>query len=123
MRYSWGWPGVAIGPAGETQLTAAEIANTDVGGEPSRYCGRGGLGALMRSKGIKAVIIDHGGTRAPESRGEKRFNEVAREVARLIREDPQTAQVYRNWGSAALPSSHYQRSGCASHPEFQHRVL
>lgn len=93
---------ILIGPAGEMQLTAAGIANTDIDGEPSRYCGRGGLGALMGSKGIKGVIIDDGGTRAPESHDKKRFNEAAREVATLIRETPQTAQIYRNWGTAAL---------------------
>ncbi|MEW6230089.1 MAG: aldehyde ferredoxin oxidoreductase N-terminal domain-containing protein, partial [Bacillota bacterium] len=90
-RYGRGVGVILIGPAGEMQLTAAGIANTDVDGEPSRYCGRGGLGALMGSKGIKAVIIDDGGTRAPESHDKKRFNEAAREVARLIRETPQTA--------------------------------
>ncbi|MEW5865974.1 MAG: aldehyde ferredoxin oxidoreductase C-terminal domain-containing protein [Bacillota bacterium] len=93
---------ILIGPAGEMQLTAGGIANTDIDGEPSRYCGRGGLGALMGSKGIKAVIIDDGGARAPESYDKKRFSEAVREVARLIRETPQTAQVYRDWGTAAL---------------------
>ncbi len=91
-----------IGPAGEMQLTAAGIAVTDADGEPGRYCGRGGMGALMGSKGVKAVVIDDSGARAPESHDRKRFTEAAREIARLIRETPQTAQVYRNWGTAAL---------------------
>lgn len=93
---------VLIGPAGEMQLTAAGIANTDVDGHPSRYCGRGGLGAVMGSKGIKAVIIDDSGTRPPESYDKKRFSEAAREVTRLIRETPQTAEVYRKFGTAAM---------------------
>ncbi len=93
---------VLIGPAGERQLAAAGIAVTDAGGEPGRYCGRGGMGALMGSKGVKAIVVDDSGTRAPESRDRRAFVEAAREVARLIRETPQTAEVYRNWGTAAL---------------------
>lgn len=93
---------ILIGPAGEQQLTAAGIAITDADGEPGRYCGRGGMGALMGSKGIKAVVIDDSGTRAPQSHDRKRFLEATREIVRLIQETPQTAQVYRNWGTAAL---------------------
>ncbi|MGE5587880.1 MAG: aldehyde ferredoxin oxidoreductase family protein [Clostridia bacterium] len=96
-------PGImVIGPAGENELTAAGISVTNAEGEPGRYCGRGGMGALMGSKGIKAVVIDDSGTRAPESHDKKRFLGAAREIVRLIRETPQTAEVYRNWGTAAL---------------------
>lgn len=93
---------MVIGPAGEMELTAAGIAITDLDGEPGRYCGRGGMGALMGSKGIKAVVIDDSGTRAPEIRDKKKFLEAARAVIQLIRDTPQTAEVYRNWGTAAL---------------------
>lgn len=93
---------VLIGPTGEMQLTAAGIANTDVDGYPSRYCWRGGLGAVMGSKRIKAVIIDDSGTLPPESYDKKRFSEAAREVTRLIRETPQTAEVYRKFDTAAM---------------------
>ncbi|SDY33540.1 aldehyde ferredoxin oxidoreductase C-terminal domain-containing protein [Tindallia californiensis] len=47
-----------IGPTGERRSLASGIANTDNEGRPSRYCGRGGLGALMGSKGIKAIVLD-----------------------------------------------------------------
>ncbi|HHY46280.1 MAG TPA: aldehyde ferredoxin oxidoreductase [Firmicutes bacterium] len=96
---------ILIGPAGEMQLTAAGITNTDMDGEPSRYCGRGGLGAVMGSKGLKAIVIDDSGTRAPGSHDKKRFNEIVMEIVRLIRETPQTAVVYRNYGTAALVST------------------
>jgi aldehyde:ferredoxin oxidoreductase len=50
--------GVAIiGSAGEMRLTAANITFADPDGNP-RSAGRGGLGAVMGSKKIKAVVID-----------------------------------------------------------------
>ncbi len=53
--------GVAIiGPAGEMRLTAANISFADPDGN-IRSAGRGGLGAVMGSKKIKAVVIDDTG--------------------------------------------------------------
>jgi aldehyde:ferredoxin oxidoreductase len=43
-----------IGPAGEMRLTGAGILNLDKDRVPSRINARGGLGALMGSKGLKA---------------------------------------------------------------------
>lgn len=49
---------LSIGPAGEQGLLAASIASSDMDEHPSRHAARGGLGAVMGSKGIKAIIID-----------------------------------------------------------------
>jgi aldehyde:ferredoxin oxidoreductase len=49
---------LSIGPVGEMKLSAASIASTDVDGVPCRQAGRGGAGAVMGSKGLKAIIID-----------------------------------------------------------------
>ena len=54
---------MSIGQAGEMRLNAASIAVSDLEGLPNRHCGRGGLGAVMGSKGIKAVVIDDRGGR------------------------------------------------------------
>jgi aldehyde:ferredoxin oxidoreductase len=48
---------VAIGPAGEMQMPAAALCVSDVRGNPFRFAARGGLGAVMGSKGIKALLI------------------------------------------------------------------
>jgi len=53
---------LSIGPAGEKKMGAATIAITDMEGRPCRHCGRGGLGAVMGSKGIKAIVIDDRGS-------------------------------------------------------------
>ena len=47
----------SIGPAGEYMMRAASIAANDLEGYPSRQAARGGLGAVMGSKRIKAIII------------------------------------------------------------------
>ncbi len=48
----------AIGVAGEKRMGAAGICFNDQDGRASRYAGRGGLGALMGSKGLKFLVVD-----------------------------------------------------------------
>jgi aldehyde:ferredoxin oxidoreductase len=52
---------LCIGPAGELQLLSASVQSSDVDGRPCRAAGRGGMGALMGAKGLKAVIVEQGG--------------------------------------------------------------
>jgi len=47
----------SIGPAGECKMKAASISSTDLQGYPSRHAARGGLGAILGSKGIKAIVL------------------------------------------------------------------
>jgi aldehyde:ferredoxin oxidoreductase len=51
---------VSIGPAGEMRLKGASVACTDADQErrPARHAARGGLGAVMGSKGLKYVMVD-----------------------------------------------------------------
>jgi aldehyde:ferredoxin oxidoreductase len=49
---------ISIGPAGEQLLTGACIACTGEADQRSNLAARGGLGALMGSKGLKAVVIE-----------------------------------------------------------------
>jgi aldehyde:ferredoxin oxidoreductase len=53
---------ISIGIGGERRYKAASISLTDLLGDPSRSAGRGGLGAVMGAKGLKAIIIDDRGT-------------------------------------------------------------
>lgn len=52
---------IGIGVAGERLLANAGICVNDPENRPSRYAGRGGMGAVMGSKGLKAIIIDDKG--------------------------------------------------------------
>ncbi len=53
---------ISIGPAGELRLKGASVACTDQesGRHPARHAARGGLGAVMGSKGLKYVAVDAG---------------------------------------------------------------
>ncbi len=51
---------VCIGPAGEMQLKAAAVIVSSPDGRP-RSASRGGLGAVMGAKNIKAVVVDDTG--------------------------------------------------------------
>ncbi len=109
-----------IGPAGEERMAAAGIANLDMEGYPSRYCGRGGLGAVMGAKGLKAVVI----TRPEKSRAEikdpVRYSQLIKEFAQKLKENPVTGKRLPIYGTAgvldqmqqigALPTRNY-RSG------------
>ncbi|MEV4599922.1 aldehyde ferredoxin oxidoreductase C-terminal domain-containing protein [Amycolatopsis sp. NPDC049253] len=51
QRFGRGWRTAAIGPAGERQVRYATISHD------GRHAGRGGLGAVLGAKNIKAVLV------------------------------------------------------------------
>src|SRR5258706_12493689 len=54
-----------IGPGGEMKLRAAGIQNIDKDRVPARIAARGGLGAVMGSKGLKVIVFDNAGGQKP----------------------------------------------------------
>jgi len=48
---------ISIGPAGEMKMSAASIAFTDMEQRPTRHAGRGGVGAVMGSKGAITSLL------------------------------------------------------------------
>jgi aldehyde:ferredoxin oxidoreductase len=52
---------ISIGVAGEKLMAMSGICVNDPENRPSRYAGRGGLGAVMGSKGLKAIVADDAG--------------------------------------------------------------
>ncbi|GFN24170.1 aldehyde ferredoxin oxidoreductase C-terminal domain-containing protein [Thermanaeromonas sp. C210] len=89
---------MVIGPAGELGLRTACIANLDPEGRPTRVNGRGGLGAVMGSKGIKAVVVDARGAKSRGARG-PRLTSAIKEYVDAIRSNPVTT-TYREYGTA-----------------------
>ena len=71
----------AIGPAGENGVLFANI----ITGEGNSV-GRGGLGAVMGRKRLKAVVVDGGNAVAIADR--KRFDHARQDVMRLFRASP-----------------------------------
>ncbi|MCG6908503.1 MAG: aldehyde ferredoxin oxidoreductase [Deltaproteobacteria bacterium] len=93
-----------IGPAGESLLTAASIQTTDADGRPCRAAGRGGLGAVMASKGLKAVVVDRGGKATDPLADADLFKACAKKYAQAVRDDDFTS-VLAQLGSAVLVGS------------------
>jgi aldehyde:ferredoxin oxidoreductase len=75
---------VSIGPAGEMKLSAASVAVSDTKGHPSRHAGRGGMGAVMGSKGLKAVVIDDTGAPPVQYADFEAFKEAAAKLRNAL---------------------------------------
>ncbi|MBW2016969.1 MAG: aldehyde ferredoxin oxidoreductase [Deltaproteobacteria bacterium] len=93
---------VSIGQAGEWRLSAATVAFTDRELRPTRHAGRGGMGAVMGSKGLKAIVIDPSeGAQAPIADVES-FKAAAKRFAKALQEHPVTSQGLTNYGTDIL---------------------
>ncbi len=90
-----------IGPGGEMGLLAAGVQNLDKDRTPSRIASRGGLGAVMGSKRLKAIVFDTAGTQKPPIAHPEEFKQAQKIFTKALMEHPQTA-VYRDYGTAAV---------------------
>jgi len=93
---------LCIGPAGEQLLTAASIQTTDVDGRPCRAAGRGGLGAVMGAKGLKAIVVEQGGAMADPIADPEGFKEAAKAFAKAITDHPFSGQMLPALGTAGM---------------------
>jgi aldehyde:ferredoxin oxidoreductase len=91
-----------IGQAGEYLLSGASVAFTDRELRPTRHAGRGGLGAVMGSKGLKAIVCDpEGGESAPLADKEA-FKDAAKRFAKGLAEHPVTSEGLPTYGTDIL---------------------
>ena len=93
---------LCIGPAGELRMKIASIQATDLDGRPCRAAGRGGLGAVMGSKGIKAVLVDTSKKKPLEPADPEAFQTAARQFAEAVRAAPFSGKALPAFGTAAL---------------------
>jgi aldehyde:ferredoxin oxidoreductase len=71
----------AIGVTGEHRMAAAGVCFSDREGRASRYAGRGGLGAVMGSKRLKAIIVDDAGADGVPLADEAVFDQGRKKLA------------------------------------------
>jgi len=90
-----------IGPAGEMRLAAAGVQNLDKDREPSRIAARGGLGAVMGAKRLKAIVIDAGGGKKPPLAHPALYQDAAKRYTQALMAHPQIA-VYAEYGTSAM---------------------
>jgi len=90
---------ISIGPAGENQYLASTISVTDMEGLPTRHCARGGLGALMGSKKIKAILIDNPLISKVKIKDESKFKQISKKWIKTL---VSTKKTLTDYGTASL---------------------
>jgi len=105
---------IAIGPAGEHRLATAGVFVNDTDGDPSRPAARGGMGAVMGSKGLKAIVIDNDGTFTPPVSDEKAFRDARTAFAKGILEEP-AIRIYTEYGTMGMLMSLNALSALPTH--------
>ncbi|KXB03036.1 hypothetical protein AKJ47_02935 [candidate division MSBL1 archaeon SCGC-AAA261G05] len=81
----------SIGPAGENLSKIANIVSD------TRTWGRGGPGAVMGSKNLKAIAVR--GHESVEVADEKGVSEFVQDLQKRYKEDPQTGEAFPKWGT------------------------
>ena len=90
LQYSGRAAFIICGPAGELQLSGASVAFTDLDKRhPSRHAARGGLGAVMGAKGLKAVVVDDEGTQARPANDPVSFKAAVGQITKDYLAGPQ----------------------------------
>ncbi len=92
---------ISIGPAGEMRLSGASVACTDQESErhPARHAGRGGLGAVMGSKGLKYVSVDAGKRPARRPDNAKEFAGLCKQYTKYYLAGP-AQEPFPKWGTS-----------------------
>ncbi len=93
---------MSIGSAGERKLLAASIACTDPELRPTRHCGRGGVGAVMGAKRVKAIILDDAGMKMRPPRDADAYRDANRKFVEGLRKHPVTGEGLPAYGTNVL---------------------
>lgn len=104
LRSAFG-DGVAIlsaGPAGEKGYANSTVAVSDLNGRPSRHAARGGLGAVLASKGIKAIVVDDTDAEGLEMADMEAFKTASKGLAKALQANPIAGGALPAMGTAVL---------------------
>jgi aldehyde:ferredoxin oxidoreductase len=93
---------ISIGPGGEMKLSAATIAFTDMEQRPTRHAARGGVGAVMGSKGVKVIVIDDAGTSTRTPQDPEKFKAANKEFVAGLKKHPVTGEGLPAYGTNVL---------------------
>ena len=95
---------ISIGQGGEGLMTGAGICVTGEGDQRSNHAARGGLGAVMGSKGLKAIVIDKPSNRKIQMVDAELFLTASRAFAQKLINDPKlgTQGSQHLYGTASI---------------------
>jgi aldehyde:ferredoxin oxidoreductase len=88
------------GPVGEYQGLLGGIAFSDKDGRPSRLSARGGVGAVMGSKKVKAIVVDL--DRLPPFHEAKKVNAAIKNYAKMLQADSMVQNFYQKIGTMGM---------------------
>lgn len=106
---------MSIGPAGEMKMAAASIACTDMECRPTRHAGRGGTGAVMGSKGVKAIILDDKGVSMRPPKDAEKFKEANKRWVDGLKKHPVTGEGLAAYGTNVLTNVLNEAGGYPTH--------
>lgn len=90
------------GAAGEMGLSSASIQVTDPDGAPCRAAARGGLGAVMGAKGVKALIVSGEGATPRPVLDSALMRDAVKSFTRNIQRDGWAGQMLPQFGTASI---------------------
>jgi len=93
---------ISIGQAGEMKLAAASVAFTDMEQRPTRHAGRGGVGAVMGSKGVKVIVLDDTDMPARSPKDPEKFKEANKAFVKGLKKHPITGEGLPAYGTNIL---------------------
>ena len=88
------------GPVGEYQGLLAGIAYSDKDGRPSRLSARGGVGAVMGAKKVKAIVVDV--DRIPPFADVKKVNAAIKDYSKMLLADGIVQNFYQKIGTMGM---------------------
>ena len=97
------------GPVGEYRGLLAGIAFSDKDGRPSRLSARGGVGAVMGSKKVKAIVLDL--AKIPPFDDAKKVNAAIKDYAKMLQADGIVQNFYAPLGTAGMADVQNQMGG------------
>jgi aldehyde:ferredoxin oxidoreductase len=97
------------GPVGEYQGLIAGIAFSDKDGRPSRLAARGGVGAVMGSKKVKAIVVDL--DKIPPFHEPKKVNASIKDYAKMLLADGIVQNFYAKVGTMGMADVQNQLGG------------
>ncbi len=93
---------ISVGPAGEMKMSGASVAVTDMELRPTRHAGRGGVGAVMGSKGVKVIVLDDAGTTIRQPKDPEAFKDANKRFVAGLQKHPVTGQGLPAYGTNVL---------------------
>jgi aldehyde:ferredoxin oxidoreductase len=97
------------GPVGEYQGLIAGIAFSDKDGRPARLAARGGVGAVMGSKKVKAVVVDL--DKIPPFSDPRKVNAAIKDYSKMLLADGIVQNFYQKIGTMGMADVQNQMGG------------